>query len=93
MDCKTCKENAAHVPFRTHEADMARQERTIRRLWIALLVMIFLFAGSNLAWTIYENQFEDVVMSQEVEQNADGDGINHFVGGDYYGDTESQNNG
>ena len=86
MDCKTCKENAAPVPFASHEADMARQERTIRRLWIALLVMIFLFAGSNLAWTIYENQFEDVVIT--AEQSAD-TGNNYAVGGDLNGETES----
>ena len=29
----------ADVPYIVHEADMARQERTIKRLWIALVIV------------------------------------------------------
>lgn len=92
MDCKSCKENAAPVPFAAHEADMARQERTIRRLWIALLVMIFLFAGSNLAWTIYENQFEDMTVSQDVD-TGEGDAYVAGVGDVNYGESETNSQG
>ena len=90
MDCNECKmnrESVEPVPYVVHEADMARHERTIKRLWIALIIVILLFAGSNLAWTIYEAQFETVI-TQEVEQEADGSGNNHFVGGDIVGATE-----
>lgn len=90
MDCKDCNKNnkaVDHVPYISHEADMARQERTIKRLWIALIIVILLFAGSNLAWTIYEAQFKTVI-TQEVEQQADGSGNNQFVGGDMVGTTE-----
>lgn len=100
MDCKDCNKNnkaVDHVPYISHEADMARQERTIRRLWILVLVSIFLFVGSNLAWIIYENQFEDVAITHEVTQDTDDGGNNTYngtiAGGDYYGETESQNNG
>jgi len=85
MDCNSCKNKPAEpVPYIVHEADMARQERTIKRLWIALIIVILLFAGSNLAWVVYESQMETVV-TQEVEQQADGDSDISFVGGDYYG--------
>ena len=86
-DCKTCKEQRQTVPYIVHEADMARQERTIKRLWILLILLIVLLVGTNIAWTIYESQFEDVVVTQEVDQETDGGGNNHNVldMGDYDG--------
>lgn len=94
-DCETCKERQAQaepIPFIAHESAMARMERTIKRLWILLMVMLVLLVGSNVAWIIYEAQFETVEVTQEVEQDAD-NGTNNFVGGDYYGTAEGQNNG
>lgn len=89
MDCETCREKNTSVPFIVHEADMARQERTIKRLWIALVLVVLLFFGSNLAWTVYENQFEDIKI--EAEQSAD-TGNNYAIGGDYIGDQAESNN-
>ena len=75
--CK-CSEIRNAMPISVHEYDMARMERTIKRLWIALLVTIICLVGSNLAWVIYENQFEDVV----IEQDADTwDGGNNYMNG------------
>jgi len=64
------------IPYLAHEGDMARQERTIKRLWILCIILILLLAGSNAAWFYYENQFEDVVTTtQTVTQDVDtGDG-------------------
>ena len=67
-DCKTCKEQRQTVPYIVHEADMARQERTIKRLWVLLILLIVLFVGSNIAWIAYESQFEDVVTTIDAEQ-------------------------
>ena len=45
-DCKTCKENrVADVPYIAHESAMARQERTIKRLWVALIICAVLLAA------------------------------------------------
>lgn len=81
-DCNACKEKhkaAEPVPYIVHESDMARQERTIKRLWIALILLIVLFVGSNVAWIIYENQFEDIAVTQEVEQETENSGNNNNV--------------
>lgn len=76
LDCKTCKEQRKTVPYIVHEADMARQERTIKRLWIALILVIVLFVGSNCAWLWYESQFTDEVTTTEsYEANAENDGV------------------
>lgn len=67
-----------------HEMYLASLERTIRRLWILCIIIIFLFVGSNAAWLYYESQFEET--TQTVTQESDGDNTeNTFVGGDSYG--------
>lgn len=79
--------NDTTVPRIVFESEMARAERNLKRLWLLVLVLVFLLVGSNLAWIVYENQYEDVVIrTQEVEQSVDGDGYNQFVGGDLIGD-------
>ena len=91
--CNNCgiENTNVNVPYVVHESAMARSERHNKRLWIVILVLIGALIASNLAWIIYENSFEDYIITQEVEQDAD-NGTNNFVGGDVYGETENQNN-
>lgn len=79
MNCETCKERKPQepVPYRVHTEDMARLERTIKRLYILLILVIVLLCASNAAWIWFESQFEDVVVTQENE-----DGYNSFIGND-----------
>lgn len=90
-DCNSCAKNKADiapVPYIVHEADMARQERTIKRLWILLILLVVLLVGSNIAWIAYESQFE-VVESTEVTQDIDtgeGDAIISGTGDIHYGE-------
>ena len=58
-NCETCKkvQNAPeNVPYIVHEASMARMERQIKRLWIALIAaVVLLFASSAIfayAWLV-----------------------------------------
>lgn len=90
-NCESCgKRPPEPVPYVVHEADMARQERTIKRLWILLLVMLVLLVGTNGAWIYYESQFVDE--SWTFEANTD-DGGTAIANGDgevyYYGEGES----
>ena len=62
---------------------MARMERQIKRLWIALIVCIALIFASNAGWLIYESQFETITYEQ------DGEGINNVN----YGEQGDLNNG
>ena len=68
-----------------------RHERREKRLVWVIVLLIVLFVGFNIGWLVYENSFEDYVITQEVEQEAD-NGENHFIGGDYIGETKSKNN-
>ena len=39
----------------------ASMERTVKRLWIVIIILISLLAVTNGAWLYYESQFADVV--------------------------------
>ena len=90
-NCESCKkvQNAPEsVPYIVHESSMARMERTAKRLWITILVLIVMLVATNGAWILYESQWETIY--QEVTQEAD-TGTNNFVGGDVIGETDYQN--
>lgn len=90
--CNSCNSiDMAVMPIAQHEKDQNRLMGIIKWLITVILVLIVLLVGSNIAWIVYENSFEDYVITQDVEQDAD-NGTNNFVGGDYYGETEDKNN-
>ena len=76
------RKDLAQVPYFVHEGDMARLERTNKRQFIIILVLIFALIGSNIGWIYYESQFEDVVTTTEIEASQDGSGVNIVGGGD-----------
>ena len=86
--CKNVKSAPENVPYIVHEASMARMERQIKRLWIAVIVAVCLLFASNAGWLIYESQFETFYCEQ------DGEGINNVnIGeqGDLNNGAESEN--
>ena len=88
--CNNCgtEKTPATVPYVAHEFAMARAERQSKRLVAVIILLVLLLVGSNIGWLVYESQFEDYVITQEVEQEAD-NGENHFIGGDYVGETKN----
>ena len=81
--CNNCtaENQNISVPYVVHESAMARCERHNKRLWIVILVLIGALIASNLAWVIYENSFDDYIITEEydVEQDADGGGDNNSI--------------
>ena len=63
----------------------AAAERTVKRLWVLIIILIMALISTNAGWLWYESQYEDVVTTQEVEAQADGDSnLNlNTVSGDY----------
>lgn len=92
-DCKTCKEhrqNVEPVPYIVHESAMARQERTIKRLWILLILVISLLVATNGVWVWYESQFVEESWTYEATTDNGGTAIANGEGEVYYnGDGES----
>lgn len=72
MDNQNC------ITYIAFESTMARFERTIARLWAALVIVVFLLVATNIAWISYESQFEDsVTVTQDTS-----DGNNNYIGHD-----------
>lgn len=79
-DCKTCKELRAEeqkklegqkdVSYVVYETAMARNERTVKRLIIALIVSVVMIVVSNAAWLWYNSMFNT------MEYTQDGEGVN-----------------
>lgn len=68
------------VPYIVHESAMARNERHIRRLVIALIVAIVMIFATNIAWLIVWNSYEYVGESTEV--SVEGEGNANYIGED-----------
>ena len=62
------------VPYIVYESAMARSERHIKRLVIALIVSVVMIVASNLAWLYVWNSYEYVGDSTTYSQ--DGEGVN-----------------
>lgn len=56
------------IPYYVAEGMSDRLSATNKRLWILCILLIILLVGSNALWVIYENSFEDYVVTQESEE-------------------------
>jgi hypothetical protein len=93
VNCEICSRRPDAVPFAAHEGAMARMERSNRRLWVIILVLVVLLAGSNAAWIYYGSQFVDEVteIDQEVD-TGEGDAFVSGTGDVIYGESETKGN-
>lgn len=78
--CDGCNEKMS-IPYAVHKATVTRLERINSRLWVVILILIFALIASNLAWVIYEKQFDVVKKNVKIECQQDSDGINIVSGG------------
>ena len=89
--CKECKEKRMkvntpeNVPYIVHEAAMARNERNVKRMIVAIVTAIALLFASNAlwlwAWCQYDYSSEEVIIDSQDSGNAnyignDGDIVN-----------------
>lgn len=73
-----------HVPYIVYESALARSERTIKRLVIALVVTIIMMFATNAIWLYFWNQYEYVYEDETTSTvTVDGkDGIANYIGND-----------
>jgi hypothetical protein len=82
-NCDACKEikKTEPVPYIVHESAQARNERTVKRLVIAIIVLALLwFATIGIgvyAWMQYDYSSEESVV--DVDAN---DGVANYIGND-----------
>lgn len=75
------------------EQALMHADKANKRAYVIIIMLIVALLGSNAGWLYYESQWEVVeTTEQRVDQQADGDSSNTFVGGDLYGSTTDSNN-
>ena len=94
--CNSCNTNdMAVMPIAQHEKDQNRLMGIIKWLIAVIVILIVLLVGSNVAWLVYENSFEEVVTTEEVIVDADDNGNANYIGQDgniYNGEDNSKEN-
>jgi hypothetical protein len=80
------------IPYVAFESAQIRLERTNRRLFILCVILALMLLVTNGCWIYYEQQFEDVVVTQDVKSDGDSDMQLQNIGGDYYGGDAKANN-
>ena len=71
--CDSCNPSGkapASVPYAAFESSMSRAERIIKRLVIALIVIITLTFASNIGWLIYANNNGNTSSNYTVTQSG-----------------------
>ena len=85
MDKNNTAPKPDSVPYIVHEAEIARQERHIKRLWIALIVAIVACVAITGGFIWYLNQYDFTSYEQ------DGQGVN-IIGNSHGGDCNGTTN-
>ncbi len=82
--CNNCgSENQnVNVPYVVHEATVARQERQIKRMWIALIVLVVAWFLTNMIWIGVFNSYDCSSEEIIVEQDSQDGGNNNYIGND-----------
>lgn len=80
--CNNCMPNDLNVsvPYVVHEAEVSRQERQIKRMWVALIVLAVALFLTNMAWIGVFNSYEYSTEEIVVEQDAQDGGNNNYIG-------------
>ena len=85
-NCKECKEKRMgvntpeNVPYIVHEAAMARNERNVKRMVVALVAAIALLFASNALWLWAWFQYD--YSSEEIVTVDGKDGVANYIGND-----------
>lgn len=83
------------IPYIVFESEMARLERIIKKQFILIIVALCFLVGTNVCWTVYESQFEEVTTTEVTQDVDSGEGdaiVNDGVHINGEGKTDSQGN-
>lgn len=65
------------IPYIAHESMMARQERTIKRLWILCITIFIALIITNCGWMYYQSISDSITVTQE---SPGGDNTSYIYG-------------
>ena len=75
--CNNCGETKVPtiVPYQVLKDFKETSTATIKRLWILIVILVLMLVGTNVAWLIYESQFETLEYSYDYQQDGQGTNI------------------
>ena len=73
------------------ESIAVRAERTTKRLWIIIIILILALLSTNAGWLWYESQYEYYEITQEATADGSSDINLQNISGDYYGGQSKTN--
>lgn len=81
-----------YISLYTHEAETARLERIIKRLWILAIIIFAALIVTNGAWIYYESQWEVVeetteTVTQDVRSHGNSETVVAGIGDAFNGGT------
>ncbi len=67
--CNNCGENRvpSSVPYQVLADFKETTTATIKRLWILIVILALMLVGTNIAWLVYESQFDTYYYAQDGE--------------------------
>lgn len=83
------------VPYMVYEGTQARNERSVKRLIIAIIVSVVVIFASNLIWLYAWMQYDYSGYSNSQDYSQDGEGLNIIGSGNGvdYGATAEKKDG
>jgi hypothetical protein len=64
------------ISYNAYEFSLAILERTIKRLWITLIICLAMLFISNAIWVYYFSQYDYVATTETTTYSQDGQGTN-----------------
>ena len=60
------------VPYLSHEEEMTRMERNVKRWFIGWIITFAALILTNIEWIVYESQYQDVVTETYTAETDSG---------------------
>lgn len=74
------------VPYIVYEGAQARQERTIKRLIIVIIITVSMLFATNAIWLYAWMQYDYATEIEEIEVDSDNGGNANYIGRDLNGE-------
>ena len=84
--CNNCKKEPTEMSKITMSSadwqrNEQRHEKREKRHWILEIILVALLVFSNIAWIVYESQFETITEEYEIQQENNGGNNNSIING------------
>lgn len=70
------------IPYIAYESAQARNERVVKRLIVALIIVVTMLFASNVIWIIEWTSYDYVEEGEEIMIDAGNEGNANYIGND-----------